>query len=233
MNLTDMRNKNYRLRKNLLAAKRGMAAVELALALPLLIIITFGTIEVTRYVLIAQKLERVSLTLSDLVAQSATITTAQLNQIIPAAGQVLLPYSFATDGYAIISSVTKNGTYPPTINWQYKSSGTAQASNIGTSGGNATIPSGFTMVSGDTVIITEVFYNYKPILSGTIYNSSKMYRYSIYKPRLGNLTVLGMILPDWKLSKSTLSVRGWGGGGKPASGMTTEYRGVRRLVCPS
>lgn len=191
------------LRRNLFTAEQGLAAIEFALSLPLLILLTFGSIEVTRYVLITQKLERVSIILSDLVAQSSTITTAQLDQIIPAAGQVLLPYSFATDGYAIISSVKKTGTNPPVITWQYKSSGTAQVSQVGVNGGTATMPAGFTMVDKDMVIITEVFYNYKPILSGTIYSNSQMYRYSIYKPRLGDLTILGLIFPDKQILGQT------------------------------
>ncbi len=180
----------------LLRNQLGLAAVEFALALPLMIILTFGSIEVTLYILISQKAERVAINLSDLVAQSTTITTAQLDEIIKAASQVMLPYNFGTDGYAIISSVTKTGTNAPVVNWQYKSSGTAQTSLIGTAGNNATLPSGFSMVDKDNVIITEVFYNYKPILSGTIYKSSQIYRYSIYKPRLGNLTTLSWTLPD-------------------------------------
>lgn len=195
MSLTDMKKINYifwRLFRN----QKGLAAVEFALALPLMIILTFGSIEVTLYILISQKVERVSINLSDLVAQSTTINTTQLDEIIKAASQVMLPYNFGADGYAVISSVTKTGTNAPVVNWQYVSSGTAQTSKIGVVGSNATLPSGFTMVDKDNVIITEVFYNYKPILSGTIYSSSQIYRYSIYKPRLGNLTTLSWIFPD-------------------------------------
>ncbi len=188
--------------RKLFYANHGLAAMEFAVALPLLITLAFGTTEVTRYVLISQKLERVSITLSDLVTQSSSITTAQLNQIIPAAGQILLPYSFANDGYAIISSVKKTGTSNPVITWQYNSTGTAQTSRIGVNGGVATLPTGFTMVAGDAVIITEVFYNYKPILSGTIYSNSTMYRYSIFKPRLGDLTVLGLLFPDMRVEET-------------------------------
>jgi|CXWL01.1.fsa_nt_gi Flp pilus assembly protein TadG len=192
----------YRLLKKLLRTELGLAAVEFALALPLLIALTIGSVEVTVYILKTQKLERVSLTLSDLVAQLTTVSSAQLNQIVPSAGQVMLPYSFSADGYAIISSVTKTGNNSPVINWQYSSGGTPQTSKIGVSGGAATLPTGFAMVDKDTVIITEVFYNYKPIFSGIIYSNSQMYRYSIYKPRLGNLTVLGFVYPSIQTVRS-------------------------------
>jgi Flp pilus assembly protein TadG len=185
------RSRNDEFINKLLTSNQGLAAVEFALALPLLILLVFGSVEVTRSILITQKLERVSSTLSDVVSQLQNVTGAQMGQIITASGQVMLPYDFGADGYAIVSSITKTGTNAPIINWQYKSTGTVQASHIGVSGGVATMPSNFTMVDKDTVIVTEVFYNYKPILLGIIYNSGQLYRVNIYKPRLGNLTTLG------------------------------------------
>ena len=183
---------------NILKNIKGVAAIEFALALPLLILLVFGGVEATRYVLIAQKLDRISGTLSDVVSQNETISTTQLNQIIVASGQLMLPYNFTRDGYAIISSVTKTGTNAPVINWQYKSTGTAQTSHIGISGGTAIMPSNFTMVDKDTVIITEVFYNYTPILAGVIYSNSQLYSSSIYKPRLGSLTTLSYLFSNKK-----------------------------------
>ncbi|MEZ5690380.1 MAG: TadE/TadG family type IV pilus assembly protein [Rickettsiales bacterium] len=186
-----MKNRLLYTYKKMLLSRDGLAAVEFALFLPLFIILTFGAIEVTRYVLITQKMERVSISLSDLVAQSKNVNSGDLSQIILAASQLMLPYDFDTNGYAIISSVTKTGEDPPVINWQYTSGGTVQTSLVGTSGGNATMPGGFAITDKETVIIAEVFFSYEPILSGTIYNSSTMYRYSIHKPRLGDLKVLG------------------------------------------
>lgn len=176
----------------LLRANQGIAAIEFALSMPFLVILLFGSVEATRYILITQKLEKVSSTLSDIVAQSSTITTAQLNQLITAGGQVMLPYNFQSSGYAVITSVSKTGTASPVVNWQYQGGGNyTQTSLIGTSGGDATLPSGFAMVDKENVIIAEVFYDYQPIFTGLIYNATRMYRYGIYKPRLGDLKTLG------------------------------------------
>lgn len=178
-------------RNPILHCKSGVAAIEFALALPLLMTLLFGAVEVTRYILVTQKIEKVSSSLSDVVAQSATMSTAQLAQIITAAGQVMLPYDFEADGYAIISSVTKTGSAAPVVNWQYKGGGGyVQPSKIGAVGATATMPAGFTMVDKENVIVAEVFYSYKPLFSGMIYGNSQMYRTSIYKPRLGDLKVL-------------------------------------------
>ncbi len=181
--------------KKFIFANGGVAAIEFALSFPLLALLLFGTVDGARYVLITQKVERVAATLSDVTSQSDTITSTQLGQIITAAGQVLQPYDFAADGYAIISSVTKTGANAPVVNWQYRSTGTIQTSHIGVSGGAATMPANFTIAAGETVIVAEVFYAYKPILNGYLYNNNQIYRTSIYKPRLGSLTTLGWLSP--------------------------------------
>ena len=102
-----------------------------------------GAIEVTRYILIVQKVEKTAVTISDVVSQGTTISTSDLNNILTAAGQVMQPYTFGPNGYVIISSVTQTGAYtinnPPLVNWQYTSSGGTwtQNSQVGTTGGSA------------------------------------------------------------------------------------------------
>lgn len=177
--------------RDFLKSQSGVAMLEFSISLPFLILLLFGSVEATRYLIITQKVDRVANTLSDVITQSEKITSTDIDQIITATGQVMQPYDFSADGYVVISSVSKNGSNEPVVNWQYTSTGTIHSSQIGTSGSTATMPSNFTMVDKDTVIVTEVFYNYTPILSNLIYSSSSLYRISIYKPRLGNLTTLG------------------------------------------
>jgi Flp pilus assembly protein TadG len=50
---------------------RATVSVELALTLPMLITLLGSGLDITNYVLIHQKVERTSATISDLVAQSA------------------------------------------------------------------------------------------------------------------------------------------------------------------
>ena len=63
----------HRLRK-LLGDRSGNILIELAVAMPLLTTIALGGIEVSRLVLINQKLDRVAASTSDLVAQAETIS---------------------------------------------------------------------------------------------------------------------------------------------------------------
>ena len=173
-------------------AQEGIAYLEFAIALPLIIGMLLGAVEVTRYILIAQKVEKVSVTVSDIVAQQSTIGTTQLNQLITAAGQVMKPYSFDSNAYVIISSVYKSGTAPPVVKWQYTGGGSwIKSSQVGFTGSTATLPQGFSMVDKENVIIAEVFYNYQPIFGSNVLHGSQLYKYAIFKPRLGDLTSLG------------------------------------------
>lgn len=180
-----------------LKARDGLATLELAISMPFLIAMLLGSVEVTRYVLIAQKLEKISFTLSDIVAQSTNTTTAQLNVIAGAAAQIMNPYTFNTNGYIIISSVTKTGSSAPVVSWQYGGGGTwTQASRVGQVNKTANIPGNFTMVDKDNVIFAEVFYNYQPLLAGVIFSNKTIYKMNLFKPRLGTLSTLSS-LPFW------------------------------------
>ena len=50
--------------------RRGALAVEAAMAVPVLAVLLLGGVEVTRFVLLNQKLERTSATVADLVSRS-------------------------------------------------------------------------------------------------------------------------------------------------------------------
>jgi len=190
--------------RNMLRFKRdqeGIALVEFALSIPLLLALLMGAIEVTRYILIEQKVEKVAVTISDVVAQGTTISNSQLGIIIDAASQVMLPYSFGSNGYVIITSVTQTGApgvnNPPMVNWQYNGGGTLKpvpSSTIGTPNNAANLPVGFTMADKDNIIITEAFYNYTPLLANNgILNNNLIYKSAIYKPRLGTLSTLSWL----------------------------------------
>ena len=170
----------------------GIAYLEFALALPLIIGMLLGGMEVTRYILIAQKVEKVSVTVSDVVAQSSTISTSELNNLITAAAQVMKPYTFGANAYVIITSVYKSGTNNPVVKWQYTGGGSwTKASQIGIVGSTANLPNGFNLNDKENVIVAEVFYNYQPIFGSNILRGSQLYKFAIFKPRLGDLSTLG------------------------------------------
>jgi Flp pilus assembly protein TadG len=176
--------------QNIMRCQRGVAATEFAIALPFLMVTMLGAIEVSRYVIIHQKLEKVAYTIADVVSQSDTITTAQLNQAVQAAATIMQPYEFSPNGIVFISSVYKNGTNAPTVRWQYNGGGVlSRTSQVGVLNAAASMPNGLTLNASDNVIISEVFFRYEPFLTGGIFaDDEELYKVTIFKPRLGALT---------------------------------------------
>jgi len=175
-------------------AQEGIAALEFALSASVLMLLALSGIEVTRFLIIEQKVDEVAATMADLVAQSTTLTKASLSQMMTAAGQIIQPEAndFAAQGTVIITSVYQNGTgTAPTVQWNYSGGGTlSRTSKIGTVGGNATLPGGLVLNDKDNVIVAEVYYHYTPILSVSagLLSPQDIYRTTVYKPRLGALT---------------------------------------------
>jgi Flp pilus assembly protein TadG len=70
----------------------GVAAVEFALLLPILVLIYFGSVELTQGVMTQERTEHVASTVGDLIAQSSTITSAQVTDIFNVGATVMYPY---------------------------------------------------------------------------------------------------------------------------------------------
>jgi Flp pilus assembly protein TadG len=169
----------------------GVAAMEFALNLPLLLLLSFGGFEVSRLLLIQQKTDKIAYIVADVISQSttSTLSNAQITQIMTAAAQVMNPMTFGPNGYVIVNSVTKTGNNSPKVSWQRTGGGTmTKTSQVGAVNGTATLPGGITLVDKDNVIIVEVFYNYTPLFGAGYVASKQFYRTAIYKPRLGSLT---------------------------------------------
>ncbi len=170
----------------------GIAAVEFALVAPILMLLFMGAVEITRYVIIAQKTEKAALSMSDIVAQSEDVSSDDLDTLILAVGEIMKPLEFGSLGYVIVSSVSRVGSEPAEVNWQYTGGGTwTHSSQIGFQGSSATLPAGFELDPNEGVIVAEVYYSFSPLLIPSILPPSTIYRVGVFKPRLGELTSLG------------------------------------------
>lgn len=122
-----------------------------------------GGVEVARYLSRHQKLERVVASVGDLVSQAEVLTTTHANNMFDAAQHVIKPFELVDNGVVFVSSGIGVEDSPPQMNWQMNGGGTLVApSEIGVGEGDATLLEGFTLVQGDTGIITEVFCDYTP-----------------------------------------------------------------------
>jgi len=171
--------------------RRGVAAIEFALTLPIWIALLIGTADGTYCILVNEKTDRIAYSVTDIVTQYQTITIANLKDILQAASQLMQPFPFANNGVVIVTSVYKPTGQTPVIEWQYEGGGTlAQTSQIGSTGSTPSLPNGLTLNDNDNVIISEVYYNFIPLfLNVGPLVANTIYRVAMYKPRLSQLIV--------------------------------------------
>jgi len=177
----------HRMRKD----QRGSVLVEMAFILPILVTMMLAGVELSRYVLLQQKLDAIAITTADLVSQREEISAATVDQIFAAAGHVIAPFTFGADGIVMVTSVSASGGNGPRVDWQRSGGGMLSASStIGTPGGAATLPAGFQVRDGENAIISEVFYNYSPLLQTAFFTSTQTYHRALFRPRFGDLAQL-------------------------------------------
>lgn len=202
MNLTAKFRRSYARAKD--NARRGVAAVEFALTLPVWIAMLLGASDGAYCMIVHERIDRISYTITDIVTQYQTITVANLADIAQAAGQLMQPLSFEQNGVLIVSSVYKPTGGSARICWQYASTtrpsggqnpplpvskiGQANGNTDCTKGSLATLPTGLVLNDNDNVIISEVYYKFTPLfLNAHIFTKGDIYRSAVYKPRLSPL----------------------------------------------
>ena len=92
--------------RRFLRDNRGNLAVELGMAMPVLVALLLTGVEITRFVLINQKVERTSATIADLVAQSYGMSEAEMSSLFKASRFVMDPYDIDQHGQIVVSSIS-------------------------------------------------------------------------------------------------------------------------------
>ena len=169
--------------------QRGVAATEFALALPIWIAMLLGCMDGAYMMLLSQRVDRIAYSVTDIVTQSERVTLADLDKILLAAGQLMQPFTFGTDGVVIITSLNKPAGQGTQICWQHIGGGSlARGSKVGTPGHTPSMPHGLVLNDNENVIVAEVYYAFAPMfLNAGILSATDIYRVAIYKPRLSQL----------------------------------------------
>lgn len=168
----------------------GIAAVEFALVLPVMILFSLGTAEVGRFALLSLKLQHAANTMGDLASRDEQLSLAAVQSMFSAMQHVVQPFALADEGIVIVSGVGLDGGGEPTVFWQQEGAGAlGETSEIGAEGGTATLPADLILRDGETVIIAETVFRYTPWLLALI-PETLLRRAAYYRPRLGTLRAL-------------------------------------------
>lgn len=167
---------------------RGGVMIEFGFAMPVLILLLLGGIELGRYVLLHQKLDRTAMTVSDLVARVQSVCPDEIDTIFTAANLIVAPFELNDRGRVFISSVRRESGSPKVI-WQRSGAGTlAITSEVGDEGGNATISDNSLVDPSQAVVIGETYFQYTPWFIDLIPPTTLRHA-AVFRPRLSSEVV--------------------------------------------
>ena len=168
----------------------GVAAVEFALLLPLMISMFFGVVETSLALLCRADVSVMASTAADLISQVNAASTTDIANVYAAAGTVLYPYySGGSTGKptiritSVIYDTTSKSTTSGKVAWTCAQAGSGTLTPASRAvGDTVTLPQAL-MTTNGSVIIAEVAYNYASpttqVITGPINMTNNFYT----KPR--------------------------------------------------
>jgi Flp pilus assembly protein TadG len=152
--------------RRFVASQRGVAALEFAIIMPVLLILFLGSFDVGNAIIIYLKVRAATYELAAITNQYSTGTTGQIStttmtSITSAVTTVLAPYS-STPSKLTISQIKSTSNTAATVSWSYTVNGTQLTgtysglpSNMAKNSCNNTYPCYF--------ILSQVSYTYTPM----------------------------------------------------------------------
>ena len=140
--------------RDLIADRRGLAAIEFAMIVPIMLVMFFGTVELSSGVAVDRKVTLVARTLSDLTSQSSSIAATDLTNFFTIKNAMLSPYSPTPVQATITELFVDPLTLKARVQWSVGSAPRSTSSVVG-------IPTALAI--GNTYLIMgEVNYLYVP-----------------------------------------------------------------------
>ena len=152
--------------------RRGVAAVEFAIVLPVMIALYLGCAELSVGLSAARKVTLIASTLANVAGQYKTISTTDMTTILNTSTDIAKPFS-ANNVTVTLSCLKTDLNGKTTVMWSDTLNGTARVV-----GSMITIPPSLT-APNQSLLLGEASYPYTPAIgyniTGTINLSEKMY----------------------------------------------------------
>jgi Flp pilus assembly protein TadG len=158
------------------ADRRGSSVVEFALLLPLMLMMYFGSIQITDAISADRQVTLVASTVAEITSQYVTVSSTDVSNILAAASAVLTPFPVA-NAKVTLSSVLIDANGKATVDWSATLNGTQRSGTV-----TGSIPAAL-LIPNTSVIWGEATYNYKPAIGWVVTGTIPMYDQIFLRPR--------------------------------------------------
>lgn len=175
--------------------QKGVALTEFAVAAPILAILLMGTIDLAVFLAAHQRISRSAYTMSNLMTQmDEGLSESQVSDMMLALDQVSRPFNISDDGVATVTAIIGEGTdgsAPDSLEIAWKRCYGANSSETKFGATGSTVPDGvipdnMIATTSQIVVVTEVSYDFEPILGFLPLEGAIEYE-SYFRPRRGTI----------------------------------------------
>lgn len=166
------------------STERGVAAVEFAFILPVMLILYLGGIQISQSIAVARQTSLTASTVANLVSQYTTISSSQqIPDILQASAAVLTPYQ-QSNAVVTVSCITIDANGNATVAWSQSLNGTPRPT-----GQAVTVPAALD-VPNTELVFGETTYAYTPWLDFLHIGTQHLYSSIYMLPRASTTITL-------------------------------------------
>jgi Flp pilus assembly protein TadG len=156
--------------------RRGVAAVEFALVVPVVIVVYLAGFEVMEASTVYRKVTDTTVQLANVTSQYTTMSSTDVTNVLDASSQIMTPYP-TTSLSIVLSEVTTNNKGVGRVAWSQAYQGAALAT-----GKKVTMPTGY-QTPNTSYILVETTYAYEPVIGGAFVKPITMTNQIFMLPR--------------------------------------------------
>jgi len=156
------------------AAKSGLAALEFAILLPMMVFLLLGSVDLLDAMSVNRRAENVAASVADVIARDTSVTNAEMTGIWSAVNLLMYPGTDATMSERVTSISVTSATNAQVV-WSEARNGLSPLSANST----VTLPSQM-MVAGTSLIRAETVYHYQSPLN-FLYTGTVDFPHTVYR----------------------------------------------------
>jgi Flp pilus assembly protein TadG len=172
------------------ADERGVAAVEFALLLPVMLTMYLGSVEVSQGLSADRKVVLLARTLGDLTTQKSAVSTSTMDTVSAAGSVVLSPLKVNVALMRVtsvaISAPSSGVVNDATVCWTYVKGTWPTAFAVGEKLDVTTVPTTLRTDIGSSVVLAEVQYPYKPVIGYVVTGQLQLKERIFMRPRVSS-----------------------------------------------